>query len=262
MIDSHAHLNFPDFQKDLTEVLGRAKQNGVDFIINVGADYKSSQLAIKMAQDYEDLFATVGFHPESLNEEKFNLKLLEGLIGQPKVVAVGECGLDYFRIKPDDFAAQKLQQEIFIAQIELAKKFNLPLILHCRANQKEQDLPYEQILEILKKENIKRGVLHCFSGDWRLAKEFIEQGFYIGLTGIITFPNYRYVDLLKNIPLDNILIETDCPFLAPQPVRGQRNEPAFVKYVAEHLALVKHVNLEIINEVTTANTKKLFNIEN
>ncbi len=260
MIDSHAHLNFPNFQKDLTEVLERAKQNGVDFIINIGADYKSSQIAINMAQDYEGLFATVGFHPESLNEEKFNSRLLEDLIGQPKVVAVGECGLDYFRIKPNDFAAQKLQQEIFIAQIELAKKFNLPLVLHCRANQKEQNSPYEQMLQILKKENVKRGVFHCFSGDWRLAKEFIELGFCIGLTGIITFPNYRHVDLLKNIPLDNVLIETDCPFLAPQSVRGQRNEPAFVKHIAEHLANIKNINMEEVDRITTQNTKKLFNI--
>ncbi|MEK7580540.1 MAG: TatD family hydrolase [Patescibacteria group bacterium] len=262
MIDSHVHLNFPAFQKDLTEVLERAKQNGIDFIINVGADYKSSQIAVRMAQDYECLFATIGFHPESLSEGKFDAVLLESLIKQPKVVAVGECGLDYFRIKPDDFAAQKLQQEIFITQIESAKKFNLPLILHCRSGQKDPELSYQQMLEILKKEKADRGVLHCFSGDWRLAKEFIESGFYIGLTGIITFPNYRHVDLLKNIPLDNVLIETDCPFLAPQPVRGQRNEPAFVKYVAEHLANIKNINLEEVDRTTTQNTKKLFNIEN
>ncbi len=252
-IDSHCHLDFDKFDGDRDEVFSRAGQEGVEFIINVGTSVERSKKSVGLAEKYEFVYATVGIHPHEAGKVKEeDYRILESLAENGKVVAIGETGLDYYRnLTPED-----KQKESFRRHIALAKKLKLPLMVHNR----EAD---EDTLSILREEKAEEagGILHCFSGSRVLARECLDIGFHISVAGQLTYPNAGSLrEVVKELPTDRLLIETDSPFLAPQPQRGKRNEPAFVKYVAGELARLHGLSLEDISRITTLNAKRLLGI--
>lgn len=253
-IDSHAHLDDERFDLDRQNVIKDLKSNQVDLVINIGADIESSISTVKLAEDYENIYASVGVHPHSVSELiGVGLNEIENLAKRKKVVAIGEIGLDYYY----ENSPKDIQKEYFIEQIRLAKKLDLPIVIHSREAVKDT-------LDIIKSEKSSnlRGVMHCFSSSVEIAKEYIKLGFYIAIGGVVTFKNARVTkEVAQFIPLENLLIETDCPYLAPEPFRGKRNEPKYIKYTAEEIAKIKEVDLEEIAKITSANAKKLFEIK-
>lgn len=252
-IDSHCHLDFDKFNEDRDKVISRAREEGVEFIINVGTSVERSKESVELAKKHESIYATIGVHPHEAGKVKEDdYRILESLAENGKVVAIGETGLDYYRnLTPKD-----KQKKSFRRLVALAKKLKLPLMVHNR----EAD---EDTLSILKEEKAKEigGILHCFSGSRALAQECLELGFHISVAGQITYPNAKSLrEVVKGLPTDRLLIETDSPFLAPQPQRGKRNEPAFVRYVAEELARLHRLSLEDISRITTLNAKHLLGI--
>jgi len=258
LIDSHAHLDFPDFDNDLDGVILSAKNAGVEKIINVGADLSRSKKAISVAEKYNNVWATVGIHPE--DSENIDIpraidEMRALIAGSKRVVAVGECGLDYNYSEN----RKKEQKALFQAQVELAKELNLPLVLHVRNGSDESAA--RDAYDILQTSGHKRGVVHCFTLGAEWAEKFINLGCHIGFTGIITYKNAENVrSSVKNVPMKKLLVETDAPYLAPQSVRGQRNEPAYVIEVAEKIAEIKHIDIKEVAETTTSNCQRLFNI--
>lgn len=254
LFDTHAHLNDPKFAEDLPETLERAKVNGVEFIVNVGYDLPSSRKAVELAQQYDQCYAAVGIHPhDAKTVQEETLDELKKLAQKAKVVAIGEIGLDYYR----NLSARDKQQEVFRQQISLAKELKLPIIIHDRD-------AHGDTMQILKevKAGEYGGILHCFSGSWEMARQCIKLGFKISLAGPVTFKNAtRLQDIAKLLPLDHLLVETDCPYLAPEPHRGKRNEPAYVRHVAEKIAELKKISLEELAQITTANALAVFKIE-
>ncbi|MCF7906908.1 TatD family hydrolase [Patescibacteria group bacterium] len=262
MIDTHAHLNFENFSSDYSEVIKRSLENNVRLIINVGTNLVTSQKAVDLAEENESCRATVGCHPLEIEEGNFDLEQYRNLIieNQNKVKAVGEIGLDYYYSQKE-----KVQQkEILIRQISLAQEFKLPLILHCRGDKEKPFEAYQELLEILKKDSFSgiKGVAHCFGANWSLAKKFLDLGFLISFTGIVTFKNAgdQLLEVVKKVPLDKFLLETDSPYLAPAPYRGQRNEPSYIPLIAQRIADLKEVSLEEVSKVTTLSAQKLFNL--
>lgn len=267
MIDTHAHLDFKEFDEDREEVIKRAYEAGVEKIINVGCSPEHSQGAVDLAQSYEQIYAAVGVHPHDasqVNDEILND--LRKLAQSKKVVAIGEIGLDYYRKNADPtLTAQiyadpkKIQKSAFIKQLNLAKELKLPVIIHCRD-------AYEDVLEMLNsfsEGDSIRGVTHCFSGNRKFAKQFLNLGLYLSFTGAITYtknPDAEIFQVIKEVPLDKIMIETDCPYLAPVPHRGERNEPAYVKFVAEKIAEIRKITFEKVERATTENAERLFRI--
>lgn len=246
LIDSHAHLNFGELLTDIEGVLDRAKVAGVEKIINIGTSLEDSKVAIELAQKYENLYATVGIHPENTCAD---WNEFERLAKSPKVVAIGECGLDYFKIQDLRLKTQEItrQKIIFEKQIEIAKKLNLPLVIHMRDSQ-------EEMAKIDLTNN--RGVFHCFSGGIE-----VQSNFYISFAGNITFKNaHNLREIAKLVPLEKLLVETDCPFLAPDPLRGSRNEPENVKITVSKLAELNNISLDELSGVTSANAINLFKI--
>lgn len=260
LIDAHTHLQFKNFDADRDEVIKRTF-GGEVLCINVGTDFKMSEDAIKLAEKHEGFWATVGLHPTDFGEG-FNLGHYEKLAGHPKVVAIGECGFDYYRTTPD---SRKKQEEIFRAQIQLAKKAEKPLMLHCRPSQNSDktysDDAYEDMFRILKEENAESvgGDVHFFVGSKQVAEKFLEMGFYFSFSGVITITD-MYDEVVKFLPLDKILIETDAPFAAPIPYRGKRNEPLYVLEVAKRLAHLRGKSFEEITEITAQNAKRVFGL--
>jgi len=270
-IDTHAHINFRDYKNDGDEVIKRALENDI-WLINVGAEFGTSKRAVEYAQKYsKGVFAAVGLHPSHLQDQKIKEKDIEfeckaeefdgekykELARNPKVVAIGEAGLDYYRIKKDDLEIKEQQRELFKKQIELAIELKLPLIIHCRN-------AHEDVLEILKAKSYKlkanlKGVIHSFSGNCKQARQYRETGFKIAFNGIITFAR-DYDKVILDTPLEDILLETDCPYLTPVPYRGERNEPLYVIEVAKKLAEVKGLSLEEVADETTKNAKEIFKI--
>ena len=276
LIDTHAHVNFNDFKNDAKEVIKKSLDENI-WMINVGAERKTSERAVKMAEEYgTGVYAAVGLHPSHLVEqdveyeengeivkykskpEEFDYDFYLNLAKNKKVVGIGECGLDYFRTSDESF--KEKQKEIFIKHLELAKEVNKPIIIHCRN-------AHDDLLKILHLAvKPPSGVMHFFTGNLEQAKKYIELGFYISFSGVITFPPLRlaganaYNDVIKNIPLEKILVETDCPYVAPVPHRGKRNEPAYVKYVAHKIAELRGISFEEVAEQTTKNARKLFGI--
>ncbi len=282
LIDCHSHISFPAYDTDRQEVLLRATEEQTG-IITVGTNLSTSQAAVDCAESHQNVWATVGLHPghvhqghEDPNEgegsgqaEKFDhdayLKIIQS---SKKVVAIGECGLDYYRVPEninfDDY--KNSQQQVFRQYLDLAFETNLPVMVHCRD-------AHDDLCKILEEyaTNQKpiRGNVHCFTGTSTEAARYLQLGWYISFTGIATFPPRKAdiaaglettADVIKSIPLDHLLIETDAPYLAPVPHRGKKNEPAFVKHVAEFIAQVRGVSYEEIANSTTENTKKLFSI--
>jgi len=255
LIDSHAHIQGPEFADDLEGVIDRARVAGVEKIVVVGGagELSSNESAVAVARSFPGLFATVGMHPhdaKGVGEE--DLKRLKDLTADPKVVAVGETGLDFYY----DHSPRQTQIELFCRFIQMARKAKLPLVVHNRDAQRE-------VVELLRSEGkgALRGVVHCFTGDYEAAKVILDLGFYLSFTGIITFKNADSLrDVVRRLPLDKILVETDSPYLAPVPHRGKRNEPAFVRLVAETMAQVKGIALEEVAEATSRNARELFGI--
>lgn len=250
MIDTHAHLNIEEYNEDIDDVIFRAKKKGVNQILVIGMDYKTSKRAIELSKRYDNIFATVGIHPGYVDES--NLEQLLPLYKEKKVIAVGEIGLDYYW--QDD--NRTIQEEIFEEQIKLAINLNLPVIIHTRNS-------FNEAFQIVKKfEGKLKGVFHCFSSNLEDALKVIDLGFYIGIDGPITFKNNQELEeIVKNVDLSKILIETDSPYLTPMPHRGKRNEPANVYYVANKIAEIKKMQIAEVIRITTNNAKKLFNLE-
>lgn len=244
IIDTHSHLNFEDYRRDLDEVIKRTLDNGI-FAINVGSDYETSRKAIEIAGNYKGMYAAVGFHPIYADSKSFDKKEYKELA--KKAVAIGEIGLDYYRNM--DLFKQK-QKEVFIKQLELAKELDLPVILHSR-------MAHDDLIEILRGYKLK-GVIHCFTGGINELKQYLDLGYYIGLNGIIFKMNLEKV--IKNCPLEKILVETDCPYLTPPQEGEKRNEPLFVKYVIEKIAEIKGISFNEVSDKTTENAKGLFNL--
>ena len=262
MIDVHCHLNFHSFDKDYDQIIKNAFEAGVTKIINVGTKFDSSLKAVELAQKYKNLYAIVGVHPHHADKlEKAWLKELEKLAGMPKVVAIGEIGMDYFSYKSNAIVDPKLQKEVFIKQIELAQTLKLPLQIHNRQAGKD-------IIDILKNHrNLllnPPGMFHCFAGSMEILKSALEMGFFIGFDGNLTYKGVApgedtdLKDLARYVPLDRILTETDSPFLTPEPFRGTRNIPEYVIITARFLSQVKAIELEELDRHTTNNANSLF----
>ncbi len=277
-IDTHAHVNFSAFKEDIGEVINRSLSDNTWMVV-VGSDYKTSKLGLDIANRYEKgVYAAIGLHPIHAHEgdangedysvnqkaEKFNYDIYEKMAKFEKVVAIGEIGLDYYHIdsSKDIQKIKNEQKEVFLEQLKLARILDLPVIIHCR--QAHDDMI--GILKKFKKENrelFKKdrpwGVMHCFSGDEDLAWQYFSLGLIISFTGIVTFSK-QWDDLIRKLPPDKFLIETDCPFMTPEPYRGKRNEPVMVKYIAQRISEIKNLKQERVAEITTRNAKELFNI--
>ncbi|MDQ1264362.1 MAG: TatD DNase family protein [Campylobacterota bacterium] len=256
IIDTHVHLDDARYKDDLNEVLNRARESGVTRFIIPGADPKNLTRAIEIAQNNSDVYFAVGVHPYDM--DTFNVLELEKYIKHPKCVAVGECGLDYFRLEgtnEDKERDKKRQKEIFISQIELAKKYKKPLIIHIRDASRDS----KEILLSYEAKEIG-GVLHCFNADEELLS-LAREGFYFGIGGVITFQNAKkLLQVLPKIPLEKIVIETDGPYLTPTPHRGERNEPLYTKFIAQKIGEILDISLKNIEELSTNNALRLFNI--
>jgi len=259
LIDSHAHIDLPNFDKDREQVFARARQGGVGAVVNIGLDVKSSRASLEMAKKYDDVFSTVGFHPhEASKMSDDSLKVLAELAKDDRVVAVGEIGLDFYR----NLSPRPRQVEVFKKQLDLAVELKLPVVVHCRQAHKEVfNILSDWVRATLSAGRLRRGVIHCFSGDIELAQRYIEIGFYISLAGSVTYPSAgELVQVAREIPLDRLLLETDAPFLAPQAYRGKRNEPAYVALIAEKVAQVRGVPREMVAEAAAKNTISLFKL--
>ncbi len=252
LIDTHVHLNNPKFKDNLDEVINRALQNDVKMMIVVGYDDETNDLAIKIAEQYPFIFATVGYHPTEAH--KINARHYERLVSllkHDKVVGIGECGMDLYWDK--DYLTEQI--EVFRFQIELSLQYDMPLIIHMRD-------ATEVTYNVLKDYKNLKGIMHCYSGSAEMASQFINLGLHISLGGPVTFKNgHKPKEVAKIVPLDKLLIETDAPFLSPHPYRGKTNEPAMVKIVAEEIALIKEIPYNEIAKITTANALKLFGIK-
>ncbi len=250
LIDSHAHIQLSQFDSDRNAVLKRANDAEVSTILIIGFDLETSLSAVELAENHDNLYATVGMHPHDSKDLTTDvLNTFRDLLNHPKVIALGEIGLDYYR----DLSPRTKQKDAFEKQLDLAEELGMPIIVHNRD-------AYMDILPILvaRKGNIN-GVLHCFTGDLELMQSSIEIGFHIGIGGIITYPNAKEMqDVAREIPSERLLIETDCPWLAPQFRRGKRNEPSYVRSVAEKIAELRDTSLKDIGEITTKNFKSLF----
>ncbi len=253
IIDTHSHPQFSQYDSDREEILKRVLDNDIG-IICVGTDLERSRQAIELASKHESMWASVGLHPNDNLGEVFNVDDYYILGRNKKVVAIGEVGLDYYRTKK--LEDQHFQKKRFVQQIQLASELNLPLIIHCRD-------AHQDMINLLTTSrsslSANPGVIHSFTGTWEDAKKYIDLDFYIGFNGIITFAR-QYDEIVINTPLDRILLETDAPYLTPEPYRGKKNEPAHIKYVAEKIAELRKISIEEIAEQTTQNAKTLFKL--
>lgn len=253
LFDSHAHIDDKRFDNDRDEIIKRAKEAGVKYIMNPGADFESSNRAIKLAEKYDMVYAAVGIHPhDAKSMDDMMLQLIKAMARKEKVKAIGEIGLDFHY----DFSPRDIQEKWFVEQVRLAKELNMPIIIHDReANQ--------PVMDILKREKaFDTGVLmHCYSGSAELARQYVNLGAYISIAGPITFKNaQKTVKVVEEISLDRLMIETDSPYLTPIPYRGKRNESSYVQYVAGRIAEIKGITPEEVGEKTLENAKMFFRI--
>ncbi|KKQ57412.1 MAG: Mg-dependent DNase [Parcubacteria group bacterium GW2011_GWA2_38_13] len=280
LFDSHAHINFESFENIWKEVLDDCQKNDI-WVVNIGSQFPTSKRAVEIAEEYEKgVYASIGVHPIHSHEQEnaFDYKKFVDLItvgaglvpaqdsgdhkGRPyntnKIVAIGETGLDFFH----SAKYFEIQKKTFIEQINLAKEFDLSLIIHGRNSKDGAINCYQEIYKIIKKEKVKNAVVHCFGGNADEAKQFMGLGLYIGVTGIVTFKNAKELQSMVRdvIPLEKILIETDSPYLAPDPHRGEQNKPQYVEYVARKIAELKNISYEKACEVLCANARKFYNV--
>ena len=248
LIDTHSHIYY-DKYTDINDVLGRAQENNVAKIICVGVDIKSSEKSINLAEKYDMIYATAGYHPhESKDTDTNYLNELENLLSHDKVVALGEIGLDFFYKHSD----KKTQIRVFEEQLELAKSLNMPCVIHNRESDKE-------LIKSIKNTKNHNGVIHCFASNTEFGEKLIKLGFHLSFTGLITFVE-ELKQVVKNIPIEKIMIETDSPYLTPVPHRGKRNEPYMVKYVAEEIAKIKNIPFNEVAIQTSITARKFFGI--
>ncbi|MCR4397593.1 MAG: TatD family hydrolase [Firmicutes bacterium] len=253
LADSHAHLDMPEFDGDRDSVIGRASDAGVSVIVNPGFNKSSSRRALGLAQRYPSVYCAAGVHPHDAREfTEGDADWYRSILSEARVVAVGEVGLDYYR----DLSPRPVQREVFRAFIRLARELGKPLIVHDRD-------AHDDVVAILKEEKAEEvgGVMHCFSGDWASATECLKMGFMISFAGPITYRgSARLSEVAKMVPRDMLLVETDCPYLAPQPFRGRRNEPAYLTHIAGHLARTRCLPVDTLEDLTFSNTCRLFGI--
>ena len=253
LVDTHSHLDFEELASDLEQVLLRAAQKGVVHIITVGISMETSEKAISLSSNLDQVSATVGIHPHGAHAiTEGERRLLLEWLSLPEVVALGEIGLDYYR----NYQPRDLQRKCFAAQLDIAVQAQKPVVFHIRE-------AFDDFFEIVSPltTKISGGIVHCFSGDWEIAKRCFDLGFFISIPGVVTYPKATTLqDVVKRSPLDRLLIETDAPFLAPHPYRGKTNEPAFVFYTAQKIAEIRGEGLEKIAEITTQNAVRAFGI--
>ena len=254
LIDSHTHLDMPQFRKDVDKVIERARRSGIIAMITIGISLDSSRAALAFAESHDDIYCTVGWHPHGAHElTEDEIMALKKLAKNPKVVAWGEIGLDYYR----DRAPRDKQQTCFRQQIRLARECGLPVVIHDRD-------AHGDTLRILKEESADEvgGVFHCFSGDWTFARKCLDMGFYISIPGTVTYNNAgEQREVVKRCPMDRLMVETDAPYLTPVPYRGKRNEPSYVVLTARKVAELRNRPLEEISEQLTINTIRLFGLK-
>jgi len=242
IIDTHAHLNFDAYDTDRGEVIKRTLAENIQ-CINVGCSFASSKVAVELAEKQEGFYAAIGLHPTDV-DEPYDAQQYRELATSKKVVAIGEIGLDYFR-EPYD---KEKQRDAFLKQLELAKELQLPVIIHCRK-------AHDEMIEILKTQNVP-GVIHCFTGTLEQAKKYVEMGFYLGINGIVF--KFNIDQVIKEIPLEHLLLETDCPYLTPPQESSKRNEPVFIKHTIQKIAELKSITFDEVCQQTTQNARKLF----
>jgi len=255
LVDTHAHLDAGEFGADLEEVITRARNVGVNTIVTVGTGVKSGQHSIELAERYQDILVAVGIHPHAASATtEADITAIARLAKHPKVVAIGEIGLDFYR----NYSPRDSQFRTLKWQLELAARLDLPVVIHCRQ-------AHEEMLNVLRDwaaqhaERQTPGVIHCFMGDIETTRQYLEIGFYLSLGGYITYPANRNAhDVIRSIPADRLMVETDCPYLSPQQYRGRRNEPAYVRYTAEELARIRGVPFETLALETTENARRFF----
>lgn len=289
IIDAHAHVQFPAYDNDRAEVLRRAKESNVKMIA-VGTQASTSEAGIILANQYpENIWAAVGFHPnhatharidanknadlrgwyhdqneqKEAGPEKFDIGQLRKLASDPKVVAIGECGLDYYRQATSDMRQvteiKNLQKEVFLEQAELAQELNKPLMIHCRPSKGTDDAYLDLLVIIHNSQFVIPKVLHFYVGSLEVTKKLVSEGFYFTFGGVVTFAR-DYDEIIKYIPLDRILLETDCPYVAPKSQRGKRNEPSFIRETAQKIAELKNVDIDISIKQVYSNSRTLFRI--
>ncbi len=250
MFDTHAHLSDRAFDQDLFSVLENGRSAGIEYLVTVGYDFESCQKNMMILDREDNIYGAVGIHPHEAGSYRGDLSEIEQFLTNPKVVAIGETGLDYYR----NFAAHDLQKELFREHIRLAKKRHLPVVVHTRRS-------FDDALAILNDEDYRFAVFHCYSGDVDFALKIVEMGFYISFSGSITFAGNKLAEIIKKIPKDRILIETDAPYLTPVPLRGQRNEPAYLRYIAQKISEILNININEVDRLTTENAKRFFQLK-
>lgn len=252
IFDAHAHYDDEEFNGDREIVIKEMQENGIVGVLNCGASIEGSRASTKLADKYDMFYAAVGIHPEYA--DKFSdeiLRELEELCKNPKVKAIGEIGLDYYY---EENPPKDIQKKVFIDQMKLAEKLNLPVIIHDREAHKDT-------LDIIKKFKNVRGEIHCFSGSVEFAKECIKLGYYIGFTGVVTFKNAKkVVEVAKQVPLDKILVETDCPYMAPTPFRGKRNRSEYIEFIIKKIAEIRNMDSKELSKATILNEKSLLSL--
>jgi TatD DNase family protein len=257
LIDTHCHLNFEAFEKDYQAVAKRCQEKGMK-VVTVGSQKQTSQRAMEIAHEFDFVFAAVGLHPTHLADEEFSAEDYLKMAKDPKVVAIGETGLDYYQMwaenKEEEQAAKEAQKELLKKHLVLAQESDLPVILHCRD-------AYEDLIQFLKTQEKISGVVHCFLSSRIIARQFLDLGLYLGFTGIITFTDDQELfEVVKETPLEKMFIETDSPYLAPQAYRGKRCEPIYVEEVAKKIAELKNIPVEKVIEQTGQNAEEFFKI--
>lgn len=247
--ESHAHYDDGRFKNDREEILNLLPSCGVDYVINVGCDMKSSRESIKMAEKYDYIYAAVGVHPhDAENMKESDLDEIRQMSNHKKVVAIGEIGLDFYY----DNSPRDIQRYWFKRQLEIVKELNKPVIIHSRDASQET-------FDIIKESGVKKGVIHCYSGSAQMAMDYVKMGFYIGVGGVVTFSNAKkLVEVVETIQLEQILIETDSPYLSPIPNRGKRNDSRNLQFVVEKIAKIKDISPEKVANITKLNAKQLF----
>ena len=248
MIDSHAHITSENYD-NIDEIVEEIKNNGVIAVLNAADRIDTSYEVLELSKKYNNfLFPCIGIHPESV-EEIDKIGELENLIKNNKIYAIGEIGLDYYYTKEN----KDKQIELFNKQLDLAEKYDLPIVVHTRES-------IQDVYDVLKKRKLK-GVIHCFNGSYEMAKLFIKLGYKLGIGGVLTFKNSKLYELIEKIDLENILIETDSPYLSPEPFRGKKNIPSNVYYVAKKIAEIKEITVEKVIEITSKNSVQIFDIK-
>lgn len=254
IFDSHAHYDDEAFNEDREEILSSLPENGISPVVNVGASLRGVRATCELAERYPHIYGAVGVHPDEVGElTEEHMDWLKGLTSREKIVAIGEIGLDYYW----DKEPREVQKKWFVRQLQLAKEVKLPVIIHSREAARDT-------FDIMKAEHAGTtgGVIHCYSGSREMARDYLEMGYYIGIGGVVTFKNARVMkEVAEYVPLDRILVETDCPYLAPTPHRGKRNSSLFLPYVIEEIARIKGIDAETVEQTTWENAMRMYRID-